>query len=405
MDNKDENYQNAIPEEKNIRENIGEMSDLLSDMDLRKYSPLGQTKDSLLTIDSINGAEISKVGETNFDYPNTLSSNIQSDITEVPNTANSIAETPVSVQPEDKKPVKQSIVRTFKGDAEDAVKMERLSSMSIAIAEQKKRLESGLAMDIYAPSKTKKIAIIFASLFFLVAGIGAISFSYFQEKIYPKTEKLVFKSSVQSFIITDSSAEINLNKTNSGDMVNLLTGAIRRAGIKSNSIQNIYITENNGISDKGQEIKKMIESKKFIALANFKMPNLLSRSLLPEFMLGLHYWNGNQPFLILKTDSYGNAFSGMLEWEKDMKKDFDALFSLSSRQSSKIASSTDDIFANERDFEDVFVKNKDARAIRGGNGEIFLIYDLHDKDTVIITTNTSTLAEISDRLVRARTVR
>lgn len=403
MNDENQNYQNATPEEKNIGENIGETSDLLNDMDLGKYSPLSQTKDSLLTVDKINEPDIPKVGEANFDYPNPLNSNIKSDTTETPNIANSVAE--ILVQPEDKKPVKQSIVRTFKSDAENAVKMERLSSMSIAIAEQKKRLESGLAMDIDAPSKTKKMVIIFASLFFLIAGIGAISFSYIQEKIYPKTEKLVFKSSVQNFIITDSSAEINLNKTGGNDVISLLTGAVRSAGIKLNSIQNIYITENEGLSDKGQETKKMIESKKFVALANFKMPNLLSRSLMPEFMFGLHYWNGNQPFLILKTDSYGNAFSGMLEWEKDMKKDFGALFSLNSRQSSKTASSTDDIFANERDFEDVFVKNKDARAIRGGNGEIFLIYDLHNKDTVIITTNTATLAEISDRLVRARTVR
>lgn len=399
MDNKDENYLNATSKEKNTEE----MSDLLSDMDLRKYSLLSQTKDDLLTVDKINAPEISKVGETNSDYSDLLYSNAKSDTADTPNIVSSAAET--LVQPEDKKPLKQSIVRTFKSDAEDAVKMERLSSMSIAIAEQKKRIESGLAMDIDAPTKMKKSAVIFGILFFLVAGIGAITFSYVKERVYPKTEKFAFKSSVQNFIITDSSTEINLNKTNDNDMVSLLTGATRSAGIKLNSIQNIYITENESLSNKRQETKKMIESKKFVALANFKMPNLLLRSLMPEFMFGLHYWNGNQPFFILKTDSYGNAFSGMLEWEKDMKKDFGVLFSLNSRQSNKTASSTDDIFANERDFEDVFVKNKDARAIRSGNGEIFLIYDLHDKDTVIITTNTATLAEISDRLIRARTVR
>ena len=149
----------------------------------------------------------------------------------------------------------------------------------------------------------------------------------------------------------------------------------------------------------------MIEAKKFVSLMNFKMPNSLLRSLTPEFMLGLHYWNGNQPFLILKTDSYGTAFAGMLEWEKNMKTDLRILFFLSNRQSNKIASSTDDVFANEKDFEDVVVKNKDARAIRDADGGIFLIYDLHDKDTVIITTNTTTLTELSDRLIRARMVR
>ena len=84
---------------------------------------------------------------------------------------------------------------------------------------------------------------------------------------------------------------------------------------------------------------------------------------------------------------------------------FEDIIFLSNRQSNKIASSTDDVFANEKDFEDVVVKNKDARAIRDADGGIFLIYDLHDKDTVIITTNTTTLTELSDRLIRARMVR
>lgn len=392
MDNKDENYLNAIPGEK-ITEDI---SSLAGDIDTQG-SNLGQTKDSLLTMD--------KIGEVSSGYPNPFNPIVKTDVSEASSIETSPEISEVQREEGAQKSLKQSIVRTFKSDAEEAVKMERLSSMSIAIAEQKKRLASGLTMDIDAPTTARKWIILFASLFFVVAGVGAISFSYIKEKIYPKVEESAIKSSIQNFIMTESSVEVDLNKTGGKDLVNLLADAVRSAGIKLNSIQNIYITENEISVGKGKETKNMIESKKFVSAVNFKMPDLLQRSLTPEFMLGLHYWNGNQPFLILKTDSYGNAFAGMLEWEKNMKKDLGVLFSLNSRQSNKVASSTDDIFASERDFEDVFVKNKDARAIRDANGEVFLIYDLHDKDTIVITTNTTTLTELSDRLVRARTVR
>ena len=263
----------------------------------------------------------------------------------------------------------------------------------------------GSVVEFAASTTLRRWIILFASLFFIIAGVGAFNLNYIKEKIYPKTEKPVVKSSIQNFIMTESAAEIDLNKIGGKNLANALADIIKGAGIKLNSIQNIYITESGGNTEKGKETKNMIEAKKFVSLMNFKMPNSLLRSLTPEFMLGLHYWNGNQPFLILKTDSYGTAFAGMLEWEKNMKTDLRILFFLSNRQSNKIASSTDDVFANEKDFEDVVVKNKDARAIRDADGGIFLIYDLHDKDTVIITTNTTTLTELSDRLIRARMVR
>ena len=43
-------------------------------------------------------------------------------------------------------------------------------------------------------------------------------------------------------------------------------------------------------------------------------------------MIGVYSWNGNQPFIILKTDSYENAFAGMLSWEKNIAGDLSALF-------------------------------------------------------------------------------
>ena len=242
MDNKDENYLNAIPGEK-ITEDI---SSLAGDIDTQG-SNLGQTKDSLLTMD--------KIGEVGSGYPNPFNPIVKTDVSEASSIETSLEISEVQRGEGAQKSLKQSIVRTFKSDAEEAVKLERISSMSIAIAEQKKRLMPGSVVEFAASTTLRRWIILFASLFFIIAGVGAFNLNYIKEKIYPKTEKPVVKSSIQNFIMTESAAEIDLNKIGGKNLANALADIIKGAGIKLNSIQNIYITESGAIPRKGKKQK------------------------------------------------------------------------------------------------------------------------------------------------------
>jgi len=314
-----------------------------------------------------------------------------------------LAESAPIPREEEKSAIKQSIVRTFKSDAEEAVKRERMSSMSIAIAEEKRRQKYQLTSPSDDAPKSKKALLFIVSLLFVFAGIGAFNFNYIKEKVIvaPTTKKALEPTPL---LTADSNSEFNLSEFDKKDAGNLLSEFINAADIESNSIQNIYIAKT--VVENGKETKKLAESKEFLPLISSKIPDILLRSLSPKYMLGIHSWNGNRPFLILKTESYENAFAGMLSWEKNIAGDLSALFPRDIPPPiQEEITTTEQVLSYKKDFEDVLVKNKDTRALRDENDEIFLMYSLPDKETIIITSNTDTLAELLDRLTRSRTVR
>ena len=304
---------------------------------------------------------------------------------------------------EEKKNLKQSIVRTYKSDAEEAIKMERMSSVSIALAEEKRKRKYEPAASADNVPRSKKAAFFIISLLFVFAGIGAFNFNYIKEKF---TAAPAPKKSLQmeALITADSDIEFNLSKFDKKDVGNSLSELMNTADIKPNSIQYIYLTKSAVENEK--ETKKLAESKEALPLISSKIPDILLRSLSPKYMLGIHSWNGNQPFLILKTDSYENVFAGMLSWEKNMAGDLSLLFPRNiPPEIQEGTTTTEQVLSYKKDFEDVLVKNKDARALRDESGEIFLIYSIPDKETVLIASNTGTLAELFDRIIRLRAVR
>ena len=304
---------------------------------------------------------------------------------------------------EEKKNLKQSIVRTFKSDAEEAIKTERMSSASIAIAEEKKKQKYEPFNPTDNVPKSKKILIFTISLLFVFGGIGAFNFNYIKEKINfgPEPKKAL---EIPSLITADSNLEFNLSNLGKKDASDSLYETVRTTDIKYGLMQNIYITKN--IIENEKEIKKIIGSKEFMQLISSKIPDILFRSLSSKYMLGTHSLNSNYPFIILKTDSYENAFAGMLSWEKDMAGDLIALFPrklpLSMQEGT---TTTEQILAYKKEFEDVLVKNRDTRALKDESGNTFLTYSMIDKETIIITSNTDTLTELFNRILRSRAIR
>lgn len=295
---------------------------------------------------------------------------------------------------------KQSIIRTYQSDAQEAIKMEHMSSVSMAVAQQRKKLkDQTISPSVRAPTNARLFLIV--SLFFMFAGAGVFGFLYVKQRNNTVSQSNSIKA--PSLIMADSNVEFNLNGNNQNNAAKSLSEIINNASIKLNSIQNIYITEN--FSKEGKVLQKTVDSMKFLSLIGAKMPDSLLRSLTPEYMLGIHSWNSNQPFIILKTDSYENAFAGMLSWEKSMADELGDIFSLDRQDRGEEITNTEQILNDQKDFEDILIKNKNARALRNRVGDIYLIYSLPNKDTIIITTNTATVAELFDRIIRSKATR
>jgi hypothetical protein len=137
------------------------------------------------------------------------------------------------------------------------------------------------------------------------------------------------------------------------------------------------------------------------------IPDTLVRALdQKNFLLGIHSFDGNQPFLILSTDSYEQAFSGMLSWETSMQGDLAPFFTRTPREhipEEGIASTTPDPSQTfvQTGFIDKIVENHDARVIQNNTGDILLLWTFLDRNTIVVTTNEFTLREIISRFKHA----
>ena len=303
--------------------------------------------------------------------------------------------------PEAKAILKQSIVRTLKTDTEEAIKLEQMSSVSMALAEQKRKERYPQPEPSADAPKSKKILTIIISLVLVFAGIAAFNFNYIKERVAISPEIM---PEMPSLIISDHSTELKLSELEKNKMMVPLLKIISGNETGPNSIENIFITKNVAGSEKEKEMERQITSKEFLFLISSKTPDILMRSLTPEYMVGIHSLNGNHPFVILKTESYENAFAGMFVWEKTIARDLESLFSVNIGLNQN-ASNTAPTLAYNKSFEDILVKNKDARAIKDSSGHIVLIYSIPDKQTILITDNTETLAELFNRVIRSRTIR
>ncbi len=133
------------------------------------------------------------------------------------------------------------------------------------------------------------------------------------------------------------------------------------------------------------------------------IPDSLKRTFDPNYyLLGIHVFDGNEPFLVLKVDSYEQAFSGMLEWERTMSQELSPAFIRTPRPHTQselvgVSTSTPDAVVLPTQFKDKIVANHDARALINDQGDILLLWAFIDRTTLVITTNENTLAEIISR--------
>lgn len=145
-------------------------------------------------------------------------------------------------------------------------------------------------------------------------------------------------------------------------------------------------------------------------------PDSLVRALQPQFLLGLYSADGDQPFLIFKTDEYAQAFAGMLDWEYTMESDLDPLFPKPTDTGSPIVATSASSTASttppsapstgvlNTPFSDAILNNHDTRVVRDQQGNVVLLWSFIDRQTLVITTNAATLGEVTSRLQKAPTI-
>jgi len=292
---------------------------------------------------------------------------------------------------------RQTIIRTYKSDVEETVASSHLSSVNIALAENKRMMERMKEEKETGKKDKKNYVIILVSFFLVILGVLAVVVPIFfvNQKYAPATTTVTRTSPI---ITPDSTEDLNLEDLDQTRIAKTLSERVDQTSIRVGTIRGMYLTEKNL-----DDTRSVVDINKFINLLNFNIPQILVRTLKPDYLFGMHNFIGNQKFLILKVGSYENAYSGMLAWEVDLWKNFKGLFGLVDPDS--LLATTTDVFAEDiKSFQDIVIKNKDCRVTKDNSGSILLLYCIPDKETIVITTSQDTFKEILLRMTSKQTV-
>ena len=267
------------------------------------------------------------------------------------------------------------IVRTYTSDIEEALRKENGSVVKIAIDEQKKK--DYLSLE---PKKNRFWVIISIVLF--VIGLGVIIIL-----LIPKKETGgVLKNTpiIKPIIASEIIKNIDIAGVDKDRIMRFIADELNNNTLRLDVVENINLVENISLGE------QPIETSRFLHLIGSRVPPPLLRSLDDYFMIGLYAFDGNNLFVLFKTSSYENTFAGMLDWESEIFGEFYQMFNID------VSGERSELF--NKKFKDIFVRNRDARAIIDENGEVVLMYLFINKNTIIITRDENSLLEVITRL-------
>ncbi len=321
-------------------------------------------------------------------------------------------------------------LETYQGDIEKYIQEKNISTVTIAAAEANRRSAqlsqpTTIATNEIQPTQEEasgwgqKIVFILASAVLIVSAIGGVTYAVLRSSTVP------LQTDTQApFIVVDDRVLITLSPGNTtrSALFQELQAATKNTKLSTDLVAQILpiVTATNT-----QQVAMPAEQ--FFSLLGPTLSAPFLRTISPLFLFGIHAISDNQPFLLLKVDSYQQAFSGMLAWEPTMSQDLLPLFaytppappqtqtitttistttaSTTSTATSTLSSTTTIETLPPRMtptvFIDKIIENHDARALVNQAGQITLLWTLLDKNTLLITTNERTVREIISRLKEA----
>jgi len=283
-------------------------------------------------------------------------------------------------------------LRTFRMDAEDSMKDQNSSLITMVAAEEKKRQTMEPIPIPQAPKhhyiRTFLLAI--ASVALLAGGVGAVAYVLIPQTVNPPpvvvTSQLVY---------VDESNELAIAGLDHKTLIDLMTSLRDKSGLALGLVREIYFTLPT--SDGNKRLATIGEIMPRLAP---NAPPELTRALDAGYLVGVHVFDQNQPFIMMKTSAYEQAYSSMLQWEPSMLSDLLPFMDrrLGPKLQRDIRPTSTPARVINSSFVDAIVQNHDARVLYDDAGDIILLYSFIERDTIVITTNDQTLFEVISRV-------
>ena len=292
-------------------------------------------------------------------------------------------------------------LQTYQGDVEKYVREKNVSVVSVAAAEAKRtEVKSLRVSNIMA--QTEPLSGHSWRFYTAFIGGGAALIALALVLVYlvlGRTGQLPISAVPQApFIVVDGVTDIPISPGESRGET--LTNLTQEKGAGALSLGLIEQLRPIVASTSNQNSVTLVDTQQFLALLSPTIPVGLLRTLGPQFLLGTHSFNSPQPFLILKTDSYEQAFAGMLTWEGTMRQDLLPLFAYAppAHINGDMSTTSVQTSLSQNGFSDAIVENHDARVLRNQSGDIYFLWTFLDRTTIVITTNEYTMREVITRL-------
>lgn len=282
----------------------------------------------------------------------------------------------------------QAVVHTFKDDIQHLVRNRKASLTHIAALESDRR-GKGESTDVEEAIKSKKTLVVVTLTILIMVILAVFSlgayYAYQLNTAPPPTEQLD-----PSFIFIEARERVDLTEKSARNVVELLASIRRNTFYSLGSMVELYIIRTENVTE---EEKKQVHvtALDFLQSIEAHVPASFLQTLGNDYIVGIHTLDTNIPFILLTTQSYGHAFSGMLEWEKNIEENLLPFFSPNS-EFIKPA-----IAAGSNIFKDEIINNLDVRILRDTDGVTRVIYAFVDRSTILITTDVRTLKELSSR--------
>ncbi len=320
-------------------------------------------------------------------------------------------------------------LETYQSDIENLVQSKNVSVLSIAAAEAARRGEvvgqpaATQASSFDIGTLMRRAGMVLGGILLLAAAGGALWWVLKQP-----TSVQVQAVQAAPFIKVDEAKVLAVPATRftHSDFMKALTAQRDAVSLSLGLIEYLELATASATSS-GQTYAPLTTAALLTNLSP-NIPDALVRALSPsQYLLGVHAYDDNQPFLILGVDSYEGAYAGMLAWERTMQSDLEPLFNrippvriqepvvatttatstaatstpAAPLAATSTASTTPSVAAaapSPAEFADRIVENHDARVIEDENGEIVLLWTFINRSVLVITTNEATLREIISRL-------
>jgi hypothetical protein len=275
-------------------------------------------------------------------------------------------------------------IRTYRSDAEEAVKRSHTSVIDIAVAESKKKQETPIE---YAKEpKSRGLLWLSLVLVFIALAVGAATYYFWiVGSSAPAT------TSGGNYYSLISSQKIETLPIESKYPLQSVRAAIE--GLNSLTVGSIVDLVPTNAS--GTAITLPTD---FFSAIGIPLPAQMALSLDGTYMLGTIISDTNHPFIVLGLSSFENAFAGMLSWEKTMRQDFAGFIAIDHPNEPAVPLSPET-------FTDTTIDNQDVREILDASSTPLLLYAFVGTSKLVIATDPSALSAIITDINTTNTTR